>query len=356
MEEQTKTEGTPGKVLVIIEDTDKIIDKSKQLMIAETIGTEESLNRLEEQYKGLIVAGITDKVGYTAVKDGIKNLKSIKTNIENLRKELTAPALKFQKGLIEEAKRINERLDPLIAHLDAEKKRIDDAKAAEDARIFRERNEKLVTNGWTVVGNFYICGALQFATADLKEMTPERFDFYYQEGVKEVERKKAAEAAAEAQQAELDRLKRELEEEREKLRKEREELAAQKEGLEKTYGALDQPAQEAAAPGQAEQVAEPQEAAPVIDVLGDAPAVAPAAPAAPAAPKQQAVITRVSVGTLGQPTASGSIEGNPYAKFGPGFILGFDNMRLQIIKHLQSDEKITRQGLIEWAKAAKPNV
>lgn len=229
--------------------TDQVIDQAKNSMVMDSIGSDEKLNQFIESYSSLIISGIEDMTTYKVVSAAISEVKKMRTNLEKKRKELTAPALRFQKALIDVENSYSPKLKELEEKLKAEKTRIDDAKEAAKKVLYNERVNKLVAAGYELASGFFICGAFQVPTTEITEFSDDEIQFYILEGGKELERRKAEQLRKDEQERflkeqrealdnekrELAEMKAEMLQMKEAMQKEREEIQAQKTALEHTY-------------------------------------------------------------------------------------------------------------------------
>lgn len=94
---------------------------------------------LQQKYAGLTIEGINDKAGFTAVDEARREVKRLKVQVENRRKELKADALEYGRKVDSAAKRLSEPLEALEKSLDSKQKAITD----EVERLKREAEEKL---------------------------------------------------------------------------------------------------------------------------------------------------------------------------------------------------------------------
>lgn len=232
-----------------LETTEQVIDEAKKLMIISSIGSDEQLSQIVESYNGLMIKGIEDMATYKIVEKAITEVRKYRTSMEAKRKELTAPALKFQKDLIELENKYSPILKDLESKLKSEKSRIDDALEEQKRRKHLENLAKLQEAGFELSGGFAVCGAFNIDSTQIGQLNDDELAFYVAEGLKEVARKEAEKKRIQEQQDELERAKRELEEmrlqmEREKqeildlknsILKEKQEIEAQKTALEQTY-------------------------------------------------------------------------------------------------------------------------
>lgn len=79
--------------------------------------TNSAIEELDKQYMSLKINDHEDKNNYKIVKDSRRIIKNYRINVEKRRKELTTDALKFQRAINEEAKRIISLLEPIESHL-----------------------------------------------------------------------------------------------------------------------------------------------------------------------------------------------------------------------------------------------
>jgi len=247
-----KTQGKEKKTdLVLFAGTDELILKAKNELVTKTIGSEEQLKAIVDTYENLTIAGIQDMASYKVVEQGAKDIKKLRGLIDKHRKELTAPALKWQKDLIAEADRIINIVHPIEKSLLEKKTKIDDAKKAAEQELFTARCAELATKGYQLNGKFYMCGALQINSDDISKLNDEEYSFFINEGQKELDRKQAEKDRKAAESKELNDRLTALEEREAKLAAREAaldikegEVATQTEALEKTYANLETPPEE----------------------------------------------------------------------------------------------------------------
>lgn len=319
--------------VIIFEGTDQLIEQTIAELKKSTI-TDEALAALKEQYSGMIIAGIEDMKGYKAVKSAVTQLRTLRTSVEGRRKELTEPALKFQREVKAEADRITSEIKPLEDSLKEQLTNIDDAREAARKAEYQRRLTLFTENGYQYINGFFVCGPVQVLGDQLVELTDEQLEFHINHGKAEIARAEAeAKRKAEeevARKAEDERLRLE----REALEKDKAEFAAwkakqtaeieaQTSAIETTYDTVVQP----------EAAPEPQTAAPEI-VFDMPPANTDMRPGYTAVPPRTAQAQKPA--------------------FGPEYMAGFGNFRIQLIGLMNSPEKINRAGIIEWAKNVHP--
>lgn len=240
---------------LIVAETDKLIQTTIGELKKATI-TDEAIGLLKQKYSALVVDGIEDMQGFKAVKAGAAELRKIRTSIEAKRKELTEPALRFQRELKAEADRITSELIPLEERLKAEVQRIEDAKEAKRREQYQQRITALQENGFQLINGFFVCGPFQVHSEEITNLTDAQVEVYLSNGRAELERKAAEEQRRQeeaerqrqeqerlaAERAEIEQLRRELEAEKQKVAQE---LAAQTAAIENTYETVVQPQQPA---------------------------------------------------------------------------------------------------------------
>lgn len=320
------------------QNMDEILDGSivlaKQTLLNDTIQTEQKLKEFEDTYLNIVVADVKDLQGYSFIVDGIKSLKKTKTSIEKRRKELTEPALKYQRELKGEADRLTERVEPIIAHLEKQKQWFENATKAEQERVFNLRIAQLTENGFELSNGFYIAGAIHLSGDKVKSLDDSEFNFYIEQGKKEKARKEAEkqllaeqQKAMQEAQMEIQRLREELAKERERVAKERAELEAQKQALDKTYSKEEQP--------------EPIIEQPIEQVVEN-PSVTETAPIELIEQSEPVIEQKVLITEVYEEV----ISNDPH----PVQIDGFEIFRNRLIEFVSdNNNKLSRQLLIDWA-------
>ncbi|WFS20597.1 DUF1351 domain-containing protein [Pseudomonas sp. 905_Psudmo1] len=96
--------------------------------------TDAALAALREKYQ--VVPDANTEDGYAFVKEGIKELTTLRTRLEGVRKEVKEPYLQAGRIIDAEAKRITTELTTLEEPMKAAKKEVDD-------RVERERQERI---------------------------------------------------------------------------------------------------------------------------------------------------------------------------------------------------------------------
>ena len=99
--------------------------------------------QMAEKYLPLKIDGIDDKEGYKRVHDARMVVKSTRVKVEKKGKEIREDAVKYQKAVIAEEKRIVGLMEPIEAHLSAEEKAVDDAMEAITQEASRKETERI---------------------------------------------------------------------------------------------------------------------------------------------------------------------------------------------------------------------
>lgn len=320
------------------QNMDEILDGSivlaKQTLLNDTIQTEQKLKEFEDTYLNIVVADVKDLQGYSFIVDGMKSLKKTRTSIEKRRKELTEPALKYQRELKAEADRLTERIEKIETHLDKQKQWFENATKAEQERVFNLRIAQLTENGFELSNGFYIAGAIHLSGDKVKSLDDSEFDFYIEQGKKEKARKEAEkqllaeqQKAMQEAQMEIQRLREELAKERERVAQERAELEAQKQALDKTYNKEEQP--------------EPIIEQPIEQVVDNS-SVTEVAPIELIEQSEPIIEEKVIVNEI----IEESISSDPH----PVQIDGFEIFRNRLIDYVSdNNNKLSRQLIIDWA-------
>lgn len=109
--------------------------------------TDMAIQELNDRFSGLTINGIDDKDGYKAVKAARLIMKGYRVDIDKRRKELNEDALKHQRMINSEEKRITESLVYIEDYLANEEKKIDtliaEIKAEEQRKIDEKRQHRI---------------------------------------------------------------------------------------------------------------------------------------------------------------------------------------------------------------------
>jgi len=126
--------------------------------------TDSAIAELQVRSKGLTINGVEDTKGYNEVKSARIVVKTHRVDVDKRRKELTEDALKYQRAINSEAKRITELLAPIEKHLSeledayiAEKEAIKAKKEEEAALALQVRIDKLLSLEFRLNGTAYSC-------------------------------------------------------------------------------------------------------------------------------------------------------------------------------------------------------
>jgi len=200
-----------------------------QGQVFDVIGVNELvIAELNKQYLPLKINGIDDKEGYRTAHEGLMKYVKARTMVEKHGKATREKAIKYQKDVIAEEKRVIGLLAPGEDHLRAERQTIDDiearikaeAEAKEAARI-RIRVDTICASGATFNGQMYAAFGLQIPSALVKACTDEEFARFVAQmyAAKDAEdaRLKAEEDARKAESDRLAKVAAEQEAERQRL-------------------------------------------------------------------------------------------------------------------------------------------
>ena len=193
--------------------------------------TDAAIAKLHQDYMGLVIQGMDDKEGYERVHIARMDVKQRRVSVAKKGKDLREDAVKFQKAVIAEEKRIIGMLQPIEDHLTDEESRIDDEKArikaeaaAKEAARIQRRVNTLFSLGCRFDGVAYIYDSLVAPQALIKECTDEQFVTFCNAIQAKVDEVAALKAAGEARLAQIkadqDRIAAEQEQERQRLLRE----------------------------------------------------------------------------------------------------------------------------------------
>lgn len=211
--------------------------------------TESWVNTFNQSALALVITDPSDKEGYEKVKELLKTAVSKRQEVESKRKELNEDALKWQRTVNAEAKRITALLEPSETHLrtqkdfyDSEKERIKKQKELEAEQLYLTRVSLLEGIGFSLIGDTVVNHAINEAISkdsvmeltDIAfDMTVSRFKTTYETYLKE---KKEREEQERIKQEEFERQQQELEAmraEMQRIKQEMEETQRQKEEAER---------------------------------------------------------------------------------------------------------------------------
>jgi len=106
--------------------------------------TDAAIAEMRERYMPLTIAGLPDVEGFNRVHDARMVVRDYRVQVEKTRKELKADALDYGRKVDAEAKRITALLEPIETHLQTEEERITQErwKIKHAAQIKAEEEEK----------------------------------------------------------------------------------------------------------------------------------------------------------------------------------------------------------------------
>ena len=167
------------------------IEEAKDITVEDVISTEikkfnladVKIAELKEQFKDLEISGVEDKNGYKAVSEAIKIVRTYRTGVEKVRKQIKEDYLKTGRAIDEEAKRLTASLEEIENPLKDKKQEIDDEIQAEKDRQEAEaqaktdkRVEELEAVGIKFDGRFYSIGEdVSVDIVTIKDFTDEQF-------------------------------------------------------------------------------------------------------------------------------------------------------------------------------------
>lgn len=167
------------------------IVEAKDITVEDVISTEikkfnladAKIAELKEQFKDLEISGVEDKDGYKAVSEAIKIVRTYRTGVEKVRKQIKEDYLKNGRAIDEEAKRLTASLEEIENPLKDKKQEIDDEIQAEKDRKEAEaqaktdkRVEELEAVGIKFDGRFYSIGEdISVDIVTIKDFTDEQF-------------------------------------------------------------------------------------------------------------------------------------------------------------------------------------
>jgi copper chaperone CopZ len=247
MAEKNQVEKTATENAVLFVNPEQAIVVAKKNLVEASIKSYEDLEAFEKTYKDVSCKNVKDLAGYKFIVEGSKKAKKLRVDLEKKRKEVTAPALKFQKEVKSEADGIALRITSVEVHLNEQKTAFEDAERAEQQKVFQKRSGQLLGNGYDIIKGNYVCGAVHLSPAQILSFEDDELTFHIEIGQKELARKEAEAKRIKEQQDELAKekkefamMKAELFAEKKKLAEQSAELAAQKKALDDAYGKTDE--------------------------------------------------------------------------------------------------------------------
>ena len=167
------------------------IVEAKDITVEDVISTEikkfnladAKIAELKEKFKDLKISGVEDKDGYKSVSEAIKIVRTYRTGVEKVRKQIKENYLKTGRAIDEEAKRLTASLEEIENPLKDKKQEIDDEIQAEKDRQEAEaqaktdkRVEELEAVGIKFDGRFYSIGEdISVDIVTIKDFTDEQF-------------------------------------------------------------------------------------------------------------------------------------------------------------------------------------
>ena len=190
------------------------------------VASEEALQQMREEFAGLTA---DTKDGYEEVRKAIRVCVKTRTGIDAARKALNEEALKWQRTVNAEAKRLTGEVEKIEAPLVAMKSAVD--AEAERQRKELEEKQRAFVNG-RLAEYFAICGESCPVEVAENASLLEWAELLRVGGEKHEARKAEAVAKAEAERAERERIEEELKAAREEARIAQEQAAKERAELE----------------------------------------------------------------------------------------------------------------------------
>ncbi len=160
---------------------------------------EDHIKAIAAEAEKFTIVGVNDGEGYKAVKSYYSKVKSVRTAIENKRKELKKVVLDYGRAIDGRAKELAEQVKPIEDTLKAKLDAVDDAIEQQRKAEQIRRHKLMIENGFEVSGSMYYAGVHHYTHDQINVADDEQLKEILQKGIDEKDRK----------QAELDRLKKE---------------------------------------------------------------------------------------------------------------------------------------------------
>ena len=178
--------------------------------------TDAAIAELAKNYLPLVINGMEDRVGFAKVHAARMDVKNRRVAVQKTGKELREDAVKYQKAVIAEEKRIIGLLDPIESHLLSEEGKIESEKARlkaieeeKAAALLQKRIDSICEFGAVFNGQAYSAYDVIIPVALVKVCNEEQFSEFIalMQAGKDTAEAKAREEE-EARQAERDRMAR----------------------------------------------------------------------------------------------------------------------------------------------------
>jgi hypothetical protein len=236
--------------------------------------TDAAISDMASRYMPLTIKGLDDKEGQKAVHAARIDVKSRRVSVQKTGKELREDALKYQRTVIEEEKRIIKLLEPIEQHLEEEEDRVKNA--LEEIRLEEERqrqekiNSRIKTIGlfhaWYDGQKYLLFGDIQITLDEIAAASDDDFNSFVdgllERKSQEEEKQNKIEAERKAEKERMDEMARQQAEERARLAQETEKLRQQQELIEaEKKRILDEEKRKKDAVAEAERIKKAQEEA-----------------------------------------------------------------------------------------------
>lgn len=197
-----------------------------------------------EKFMPLTIKDMDDKVGYATVHEGRMVVKGMRIMVEKHAKKVREKAVKFQKAVLTEEKRVIGLIQPIEDHLADEESRVDEEKARikieaekKEADRIQTRVNRLFAMGCRFDGTSYIYGKLVFPHVMVKIAPDAQFEVLaaaIQDAVDtDIAKKAAEEKERQERETSLRKIAEEQELERQRLAKESKAIQDEKDRLER---------------------------------------------------------------------------------------------------------------------------
>jgi len=205
-----------------------------------------AIAELRAEYSLLKIAGPDDRKGYLAVSEARKHMKRLRVSVDKTRKALNADALKCQRAVNDEAKRIASLIEPVESDLQAKEDEYQAAKMRqreEEERAKAARLKKRMDQLDAVRAHVPSFEVEKLDDDAFAALLDEKTAIFEAERAQEEEERRAA--LAEEKRREAERQEREAQEAAERARvaeeqrQERERLAAERAELERRFAEIE---------------------------------------------------------------------------------------------------------------------
>lgn len=121
-------------------------DSQLQVFTAELASEQiakEAIEKLKQEYSGLVIKGVDDVEGYKAVDTARKFVKKLRNTVEAVRKKVTKPLVDEKAAIDKHAKALTALIEPIESELVQKQKAIDDEKARIAMQKVQKQQERI---------------------------------------------------------------------------------------------------------------------------------------------------------------------------------------------------------------------